>query len=122
LLTSSNPTGGADAWSTTTLAQTLTALSCPTTTLCVAGDEGGQLYVTDNPTGGAGAWPHALVAATPCTFTTGCIEEHVVAADDTGVNRLDTTVGAGHSLTNVALGPDSVTWLHDGVPRQVPLR
>ena len=46
--------------------------------------------MTDNPTGGAGAWPHALVAATPCTFTTGCIEEHVVAADDTGVNRLDT--------------------------------
>jgi hypothetical protein len=51
------------------------------------------------------------------------IAETVDASDDTGVRTLDSVPDdTGHSLTQIHLGPDSVTWLHDGVPRSAPLK
>lgn len=58
VLTSTNPTGGAEAWKVTQLDESLDlrGVSCGTPTLCVAVAEQGRLLVSTNPTGGAAAW------------------------------------------------------------------
>ena len=62
-LTSTNPTGGADAWAATPIdthfvmdSNDPTGLSCPTTTFCAAVDSYGNVVTTTNPLGGAAAW------------------------------------------------------------------
>jgi hypothetical protein len=57
VLTSTDPTGGAGAWSSTNtgLDLTLQAISCASTTLCVAGTAGDTVF-SSNPAGGTGAW------------------------------------------------------------------
>jgi hypothetical protein len=52
LSASTNPSGGANAWRTSTADGALTAVSCPSTTLCVVGDNNGKVYVSTDPTGG----------------------------------------------------------------------
>ena len=74
VVSSIDPTGGDAAWSvasvdrnvgapnTDTGGTTLTrALSCPSTTLCVAVDAVGDAFVSTDPTGGSGAWTGAYV-------------------------------------------------------------
>jgi hypothetical protein len=62
LLTSTNPAGGAGAWKATALSSAaITGISCPTTSLCVAGDSGGRLYESAQPTGSASSWQSASV-------------------------------------------------------------
>lgn len=58
VLTSTNPTGGASAWTVTQLDESLDlrAVSCGTPTFCVAVAQQGRLLVSTNPTGGAAAW------------------------------------------------------------------
>jgi hypothetical protein len=58
VLTSTNPTGGASAWTVTQLDESLDlrGVSCGTPTLCVAVARQGRLLVSTNPTGGASAW------------------------------------------------------------------
>jgi hypothetical protein len=67
VVSSTNPTGGASAWVTTANADpeppngnpdadSLDAVSCPTATLCVAGDFSGNILTTTDPTGPASAW------------------------------------------------------------------
>jgi hypothetical protein len=70
IVTSTNPTGGAGAWTTTTLAGVgdfspvdLAGVSCPTTSSCVAVGRNGMVLASTNPTGGAGAW--SVVFAAP---------------------------------------------------------
>ncbi len=57
---STNPTGGAAAWSATNVDGTndLSAVSCTSTPslLCVAVDGAGDVVTSTNPAGGAGAW------------------------------------------------------------------
>jgi hypothetical protein len=56
ILTSTNPVAGG--WNVTQLngPHVLSAVSCPTSGLCVATDDTGNILSTTNPTGGAGAW------------------------------------------------------------------
>jgi hypothetical protein len=82
VLTSTNPTGGAAAWTATTLNQSLNGVSCPTTTLCVATVEdpnAGVVLTSTDPTGGAGAWSSTntgldlTLQAVSCASTTLCV-------------------------------------------------
>jgi len=55
VLVSTQPTGGAHAWTSTTIATgPLTSVACASSTLCVAA--GDQHYVSDQPAGGTAAW------------------------------------------------------------------
>src|SRR2546430_11743306 len=65
VLTSRNPTGGAEAWTVThvdsvkspnTLAVDLAGVSCPTNGLCVAVDHSGNVITSTDPTGTSSAW------------------------------------------------------------------
>jgi hypothetical protein len=74
--TSSNPTGGPSAWHTATVdsgpcpsectpylhpPHALLSVSCPSVSLCVAGDSYGEVVTSTDPTGGRGAWNVAYV-------------------------------------------------------------
>jgi hypothetical protein len=51
------------------------------------------------------------------------MQEQVVVADDGGIRAVDTvSPGDGHTLTNVVLGPDSVTWDNAGVRHSAALQ
>jgi hypothetical protein len=57
VVTSTDPTGGGAAWTTTPLETgPLASVSCPSTTLCVAGNSDKALFTSTDPTGGASAW------------------------------------------------------------------
>ncbi len=58
VLSSTNPTGGPEAWSVVQLDESLDlrGVSCGTPTLCVAVAENGRMLVSTNPTGDASAW------------------------------------------------------------------
>jgi hypothetical protein len=64
ILTTTNPTGRASAWTKATIDQghTLNAVSCASVSLCVAGDSNGKILTSTDPTGGASAWTKARVA------------------------------------------------------------
>ena len=55
---STNPTGGTATWSkvSATPGVIIDAVSCPTASFCVAGNEAGRVMPSTNPTGGSGAW------------------------------------------------------------------
>src|SRR5437763_289953 len=109
VLTSTNPTGGESAWAIApidgqltaprSLGEVLTAVSCPSTTLCVAVDNIGNVITSTNPGAGAPAWsaaavdaPHALLGVSCAPSTTLC-----VAVDGSGdvVAPNNPTGGAG---------------------------
>ncbi len=93
VLTTTNPTGGASAWTPTTFPVNLGAPSCSqkTTTTCIASEFGGEgarpgFYVSTNPSGGAGSWtkvePSSLggfLSGVTCASSTLC-----AAVDDVG--------------------------------------
>src|SRR4029077_19109748 len=58
VVTSSNPTGGAAAWTVTHVdgSNFLVGVSCPSSGLCVAVVQVGNVVTSSNPTGGAAAW------------------------------------------------------------------
>ncbi len=67
VVTSTAPTGGTSAWTTTPLMETgsLASISCPSTTLCVAGNYAKAVFTSTNPTGGASAWTYQTGYAWP---------------------------------------------------------
>ena len=85
IATSSNPTGGASAWTFTTgVANAPAALSCPTVSLCVGGEGGGVVTSTD-PTGGASAWTAAPVGAVVRLTGVSCVSAWLcVVGDEVG--------------------------------------
>jgi hypothetical protein len=82
--TSTNPTGGAAAWSASRIAipELLEAISCPSTNLCVAGGvpnvgtSGASIVTSTDPTGGASAW----------TATTGLFDNAIVSVSCPSTN------------------------------------
>lgn len=78
-------------------AQPITAISCPSSTLCVAGDAAGNVVTSADPAGGAGTWTVSTISssginAISCPTTTLCI-----AVDDAGDSYFsnDPNGGAG---------------------------
>jgi hypothetical protein len=73
----------------------LRAVSCSSTTQCMAVGRGGLIYVSAEPTGGAGAW-HAVVSPTPRDLeAVACIAGFLCAAGDAGGNLLTTASEPG---------------------------
>ena len=63
VLTTANPTGGSGAWNSTTIegSSVLNVVSCRSSTLCVAGDEWGNVFTSTNPTSGPSTWEGEVV-------------------------------------------------------------
>jgi RHS repeat-associated protein len=88
VFTSTYPSGGAGSWSETTIdsGEMLPNVFCPSTTLCVADNDG--VFVSTDPTGGGSAWS---VAFTSVFSSVSCSTKHeCVAVDGTG-SALSTT-------------------------------
>ncbi len=95
-MTSTDPTGGADAWTVTNVdgAETLLDVSCSSENLCVATNNHGDVLTSTDPTGGASAWKAADVgkgelSEVSCAVVGMCVAagksgEVVVSTDPTG--------------------------------------
>jgi hypothetical protein len=109
VFTSTDPAAGAGSWNQRTLNLMdhesgvllgFTALSCPTTSLCVASDWLGNIWVATNPSGGASAWHKEPVAGSEqaplvgvaCPSATVCVAND--ASGDVWVST-DPASGAG---------------------------
>ncbi len=103
----------------------ISAVSCPSVSLCVAADQGGNILTSTDPTGGANAWTGATVDVPGCAPPLNpCMSEQLYARDDQGTRVLDTAPpGHTNSISNVALDGDSLilTWTHAGAQRQLEL-
>ena len=66
----------------------LTAISCPVASLCVAGDQVGNILSSTNPAGGGGAWSTTALPLSPAIGGVSCPSVSLCAA-----------VGANHVLT-----------------------
>jgi len=53
---STNPTGGTDAWVSIDARLPVARLTCPASTMCVGLDEENDVFVSNNPLGGAATW------------------------------------------------------------------
>jgi hypothetical protein len=106
-VTSTNPTGGASAWTTTAVdpepsggspdANSIDAISCPTATLCVAGDFSGNLLTSTNPTGGPSAWTLAPLESSGDLGIVSCQGTHLCLAVGTSHVWHSTTPAGGPS-------------------------
>ena len=69
VLTSSDPTGGASAWSATKIdaGNRLSGITCASVSFCVAADLAGAAIVTTAPMAGPEAWHAATIDSGPCT-------------------------------------------------------
>ena len=90
----------------------LTAVSCATSTLCVAGDNHGDLLTTTNP---SGAWTTlAAIDGTHPITGVSCTPSLCVAVDNAGNALISsditswtvTVIDATHALTGVSCSPD----------------
>jgi PQQ-like domain len=119
--TSTDPTGGSQAWTLTHVDSAqpidapylghqaaITAVACPTTRLCVAVDNGGNVLSSTNPTAGARAWKLAHLRFATQLYDLACPSVSLcVATDRQGdvVSSVDPTGGAGAwALTHIDEG------------------
>ena len=103
VLTSTDPTGGASAWEEALVdKQPISApgapdpdgVSCPSVSLCVAGDEAGNVLTSTDPTGGASAWhkanlePFGIFTVVSCPSVSMCVvgegSDVLTSTDPTG--------------------------------------
>jgi hypothetical protein len=82
VVASTNPTGGARAWTRTRIHRGtvggLLGVSCPSVSLCVTIDGDANVFRSTNPTGGAGAWIGAQISpfvsgSLTCPTTSLCV-------------------------------------------------
>jgi hypothetical protein len=93
--------------------------------LCVAGDNVGNILTSTDPTGGANAWSSPMAVPGCHGPSAPCISERLLIRDDDGTAVADTAPpGHGSSIGNVALKGDSrvLSWTNAGTPRQLQLR
>jgi hypothetical protein len=88
-VTSTNPTGGASAWLTTGNVDIeggpLWSLSCLSASLCIGGDQFGNVAASTNPTGGASAWTVTNVEGNNFMSGAGCASPTLcVVVDEVG--------------------------------------
>lgn len=110
ILTSTDPAAGANAWTKTTVDPEafITAVSCPSTSLCVATGQisalggAGQILTSTNPTGGAGAWRRASIASGGLLTAVSCPSVSLCVAAD----------GEGSLVTSTDPAGGASTWTH----------
>jgi hypothetical protein len=99
VLTSTDPTGGPSAWTATPVRQCppcLTSISCPSASLCVAVDIGGNVVFSRDPTAGASVWTTVHVdSSTPWIRAVSCPSVSLCVAADEAGNVLTTTNPTG---------------------------
>jgi hypothetical protein len=124
VISSTNPTGGASAWTVTHVASAgFSGVSCPSVSVCVGVDEAGNVITSDDPTGGTGAWASALIDPPSCAGTPTCLATEIYAHDDQGTHLLDKAPpGPASALANLNLSGNVLTWTHDGSQHQVNLK
>src|SRR5216683_389862 len=92
LVTSSNPTGGPDAWTVTNVIDAgfnsadnrLETVGCSPSGLCVAVDLSAHVITSANPTGGAGAWTVTKLGIVDLTGASCPTADLCVVVDDAG--------------------------------------
>jgi hypothetical protein len=101
LLTSTNPTGGASAWTATKIqgANDVQAMSCPSTNLCIGADNISNLLTSTNPTGGGSAWTATKTTTGSVVIGVSCPSTSLCVAADTAGNVLTSSNPAGGSGT-----------------------
>src|SRR5260370_1270280 len=109
VVTSSDPTGGAAAWTVTHVKGSggLSSVSCPSSGLCVAGDYLGNVVTSTSPTGGAVTWLVTHVDGSNCAVTeTGalCALNSMSCANSTLCVAVD-QIGNVVTSTNPTAGP-----------------
>ncbi len=113
VFTSTEPTGGANAWTKTfDPGGSLYAVSCPAVSFCVGADGAGDVVSSTDPAGGASTWAHATLS------------ERLYAHDDRGTQVVDIVPpGQDTSIGEVTLERDStvLSWTHDATRRQLEL-
>jgi hypothetical protein len=116
VLSSTDPAGGPGTWKVTAVdAYSLTAVSCPSPSLCVALDENGKVVTSTDPTGGSAAWNAFGVDQGPGGFTAiSCPGAFLcVAVDDEGNVATATDPAGGSSAWTLSnISPD-ITGLPD---------
>jgi hypothetical protein len=98
VLTSTNPTGGASAWTLADVDGTkndLYTISCPSTSLCVAVDLEGDVVTSTNPTGGASTWTAADVDGSNSFLGVSCPTASLCVATDAAGNVVTSTNPTG---------------------------
>jgi hypothetical protein len=106
ILTSTDPTGGASAWTATPIDQEhneyVSAISCPSVTLCVATD-GGTILTSTDPAGGVGVWSKASVDQGSAITSISCPSISLcVAGDQNGDILTSTDPTGGANAWNIA--------------------
>jgi hypothetical protein len=107
---SASPSSAAPAWTATTLnneTNNLVSVSCPTTQLCVAVDDGGDAVTSTNPTGGASAWSIVDVDESNSINAVSCPTATLCVAVDNAGQVLISTNPSGGAATWTAIDVDS---------------
>lgn len=104
---STDPTGDTSAWHQVIVDPTLDlrAVSCPTTSFCLAAGDHGRMIVSTNPTGGPSAWAQSTVG--PGAFEgVSCPSAVLCVAGNAGGNL--------RASSNALLGPQAAWTTADG--------
>jgi hypothetical protein len=104
---------GFTAWRKTTrpVSQPLTAMSCPSVSLCVAGDQAGNILGSINPTGGPTAWSSTAVLSNESIFGVSCASVSLCVAVG-GKDVLIATAPAGGASAWTKTTPDPGSYLY----------
>ena len=114
VLTSTDPTGTAAAWSVATLS-TLRAVSCPSVNVCVAGAGDGAIYASIDPTGGAGAWSPTQLGEPPVCDKYACSLDPIEAVSCASEQLCAATDGS-NLWSSTDPGTPSATWTKSQMP------
>jgi hypothetical protein len=90
----------------------LESLSCPTTSLCVAGDAAGDILTSTDPAGGAGSWNTAHVDASNGIWGLSCESSTLCVAADSDGNILTSSNPAGGASAWSARAADAGTHIY----------
>jgi hypothetical protein len=106
IYTSTNPTGGASAWTVTDLAPTgpnphFYGISCPSSNFCAAAASSGKIVTSTNPTGGAGAWSTTQLEGPLELRGISCVSAaFCVAVGDNGAGIMPQSTDVGQILSS----------------------
>ena len=82
----------------------LRAVSCTTTSVCVAVAKGGRIFVSADPTGGAGSWREVGSPTQRDLEGVSCLTAFLCATGDGGGNILTSTDPAGRNFIETNAG------------------
>jgi PASTA domain len=108
VVTSTNPAGGASAWTTTSIdtGNQLSAVSCASASLCVAVDLAGNAFASTDPAGGAAKWASTDIDGSEPLNTVSCASGPLCVAGDS----------SGQVVVSTNPTDGSPTWTPSAIP------